>query len=192
MNKELLDVYISKKRMWKHLYFKYGVNYNLVDDMYSELFIKLNTYSKSYVPGSNTSAYIHTIVKNHAIDYSKEVKRSHRVSESSHGRIHSNHLGLLTNISIIRELDYGEYNVYNTIPADSLDKHGLDDVELEIITLIKNKLSKKEMEILRCRYYDDMKYDEIAEDKNIPLGTVKAVIFRGRKKVEEITASFRQ
>lgn len=51
------------------------------------------------------------------------------------------------------------------------------------IALIKNLLSRMDeryRQLLELRYYEEMSYDEIARELNLPLGTIKAQLFRAR------------
>ena len=43
-----------------------------------------------------------------------------------------------------------------------------------------SKLKPKYRELVEKRYFDEMSYEEIAEEMNLPLGTVKAQLFRAR------------
>ena len=42
-------------------------------------------------------------------------------------------------------------------------------------------LPEKYRKVIRMRHMDELSYDEIADELNIPLGTVKAHIFRARE-----------
>jgi RNA polymerase sigma-70 factor (ECF subfamily) len=45
-------------------------------------------------------------------------------------------------------------------------------------------LPENYQQIIKLRFEDDLNYTEIAETLNIPLGTVKTLIFRARKMLE--------
>ena len=51
-----------------------------------------------------------------------------------------------------------------------------------IIDSLKSKTLKR---IVRLRYFDGMSYDEIAEETELPLGTVKAFLFRAKQELKE-------
>jgi RNA polymerase sigma-70 factor (ECF subfamily) len=42
------------------------------------------------------------------------------------------------------------------------------------------KLKPRYRELVELRYFDELSYEEIAETLNLPLGTVKAQLFRAR------------
>ena len=46
--------------------------------------------------------------------------------------------------------------------------------------LLVSKLKPKYRELVEKRYFEEMSYEEIAEEMNLPLGTVKAQLFRAR------------
>ena len=46
--------------------------------------------------------------------------------------------------------------------------------------LLVSKLKPKYRELVEKRYLEEMSYEEIAEEMNLPLGTVKEQLFRAR------------
>ena len=44
-----------------------------------------------------------------------------------------------------------------------------------------SQLSRKYRRMIEMRYYRDMSYDEIATELDLPLGTVKAQLFRAKE-----------
>ena len=46
---------------------------------------------------------------------------------------------------------------------------------------ILNKLSLKYRLMIELRFFEELSYDEIAKELNIPLGTVKAQLFRAKE-----------
>jgi RNA polymerase sigma factor (sigma-70 family) len=46
--------------------------------------------------------------------------------------------------------------------------------------LLVSKLKPKYRELVEKRYFEEKSYEEIAEEMNLPLGTVKAQLFRAR------------
>jgi RNA polymerase sigma factor (sigma-70 family) len=43
-----------------------------------------------------------------------------------------------------------------------------------------DQLKPRYKELIKKRYFEELSYEEIAEELNIPLGTVKAQLFRAR------------
>ena len=46
--------------------------------------------------------------------------------------------------------------------------------------LLVSKLKPKYRELVEKRYFQELSYEEIATEMNLPLGTVKAQLFRAR------------
>jgi RNA polymerase sigma factor (sigma-70 family) len=55
--------------------------------------------------------------------------------------------------------------------------HGQKVVQMR--TLV-SKLKPRYRELVEKRYFEELSYEEIAEELNLPLGTVKAQLFRAR------------
>ncbi|MCS6819339.1 MAG: sigma-70 family RNA polymerase sigma factor, partial [Chitinophagales bacterium] len=50
----------------------------------------------------------------------------------------------------------------------------------ERIRQVIEKLSPKYRQLIELRYFDELSYEEIAEQLDLPLGTVKAQLFRAK------------
>jgi RNA polymerase sigma-70 factor (ECF subfamily) len=46
--------------------------------------------------------------------------------------------------------------------------------------MLVSKLKPRYRELIEKRYFEELSYEEIAEELNLPLGTVKAQLFRAR------------
>ena len=55
------------------------------------------------------------------------------------------------------------------------------DFVVEAIGSIKNDIVR---ESIKLRFFDDIPYEEIAEKMNIPIGSVKAYVNRGKSEIE--------
>jgi RNA polymerase sigma-70 factor (ECF subfamily) len=56
-------------------------------------------------------------------------------------------------------------------------------IHLQKVKLMRNlveKLKPRYKELVELRYFDELSYEEISETLNLPLGTVKAQLFRAR------------
>ena len=56
----------------------------------------------------------------------------------------------------------------------------MKDQRVVHMRLLVSKLKPKYRELVEKRYFQEMSYDEIATEMNLPLGTVKAQLFRAR------------
>jgi RNA polymerase sigma-70 factor (ECF subfamily) len=57
----------------------------------------------------------------------------------------------------------------------------IEQERYEIIKKAVDELPEKFREIISLRHFEELDYSEIAERLNMPLGTVKASLFRARK-----------
>lgn len=62
-------------------------------------------------------------------------------------------------------------------PAEAMQK----EERIHKMRAIVDKLKPRYKKLVEMRYFDEMAYEEIAEELNLPLGTVKAQLFRARE-----------
>jgi RNA polymerase sigma-70 factor (ECF subfamily) len=119
-----------------------------------------------YTPNFAFSTWLFTIARNNAIDYLRK-KKIHTFS-----------------IDQLRENNKGDEIVFD-LPDHGLSPEGflLKKQRLEIIRNIVNSLDPKYKKLVRLRYFKEYSYDEIAQELNIPVGTVKAQLFRSRQQL---------
>ncbi|HEX7367013.1 MAG TPA: sigma-70 family RNA polymerase sigma factor [Pelobium sp.] len=77
--------------------------------------------------------------------------------------------------------DGGEDKVFE-IKSDSLnpEEHSIKKQQTEQLKEVIEKLPTRYKTLIILRYFDELSYEEIAEQMDLPLGTVKAQLFRGR------------
>ncbi len=134
------------------------------DDLTIEAFGKAFNRLHQYTPSYAFSTWLFKIASNNCIDFIRKKKK--------------NVLSLDKNFS----KDDGD-----TIQVDV--KSGDRDPEEEAIRKQKHKLMHEVVdrlkpryrELVELRYFKEYSYDEISEELGIPLGTVKAQLFRARE-----------
>jgi RNA polymerase sigma-70 factor (ECF subfamily) len=62
-------------------------------------------------------------------------------------------------------------------PAEAMQK----EERIQKMREIVDKLKPRYRKLVEMRYFDEMAYEEIAEELDLPLGTVKAQLFRARE-----------
>ncbi len=134
-----------------------------VEDLVQEAFIKafkaLSTYSESYA----FSTWLYKIASNHAIDY----KRKRRLATTS----------------LDKPITTRDGEVRQEVP----DVSYRPDRELEggqrtnIIQEAIDSLPPKYNRVIIMRHQQEKSYEEIAQELGLPLGTIKAHIFRARR-----------
>lgn len=130
------------------------------DDLLQETFLKALTYRDKFTQNTNFKAWIYTIMKNTFInDYRRNVKTKNTFDGSNNDF----HLSFSKDkVYPGPDSFYSSKEIYKSINA-------LED----------------EYRIPFNMFLDGYKYKEIAEELDLPLGTVKSRIFFTRKKLEK-------
>lgn len=138
-------------------------NHDIVDDLVQETFSKafdcLESYNRQYA----FSTWIYRIATNHSIDYLRKRK--------------------LSTLSIDEPVQ-GKDGEMKMELVDETSNTDLDIIQKQRKSLIRNaveSLPEKYRVVVRMRHMEEKSYDEIAEELELPLGTVKAHIFRARE-----------
>ncbi|HYC86532.1 MAG TPA: sigma-70 family RNA polymerase sigma factor [Chryseosolibacter sp.] len=108
-------------------------------------------------------------------------------------------------IDFIRKKKLNTLSIENTFTDDDgqsvsidVEDENLDPQEetikaqkAEIIQLFVDKLPSKYQKLVRLRYFHELSYEEIAEELDAPLGTVKAQLHRARELMFEMVKNKR-
>lgn len=133
-----------------------------VDDLVQESFIKAFTSLESYSSEYAFSTWLYKIATNHTIDYLRKKKlATFSIDQPAPGRT-----------------DEQTYELPDTTYRP--DRHVMADQRRERIQEAIDALPPKYHRVIVMRHQQEMSYDEIAEELGLPLGTVKAHIFRAR------------
>jgi RNA polymerase sigma-70 factor (ECF subfamily) len=133
-----------------------------VDDLVQECFIKAFTALNSYSSDYAFSTWLYKIATNHTIDYLRKKK--------------------LPTMSIDRPVSVKDGDVEYELPDTTYrpDKHIVDDQRKELLRDAIDALPPKYHRVIVMRHQQEKSYEEIARELDLPLGTVKAHIFRAR------------
>ena len=82
-------------------------------------------------------------------------------------------------------------NRYNNDDGDSLmielksntrnpEQEAIREQKIKIMREVVTKLKPRYKQLVEMRYFKEMSYDEISQELDLPLGTVKAQLFRAR------------
>ena len=143
------------------------------EDLTSEAFGKAFRRLESYSPSFAFSTWLFKIATNNCIDFIRKQKM------------------------VILSIDEGnDQNSMDTAPSIQIKNDDLDPEEKIMLAQrsaqlkkILEQLNDKYRQMLEYRYFDELSYQEIAEKLDIPLGTVKAQIFRAKELLYEILKS---
>ncbi len=134
-----------------------------VEDLTQEAFIKAFNSLHNFDRQFAFSTWLFKIATNNAIDYLRKKK--------------------LNTFSIDREIESEEsdFKFEITDNENKPDRVIIEDERKKILDEAIESLPPKYKEVILLRHKMDKEYEEIAKELKLPLGTVKAHIFRGRE-----------
>jgi RNA polymerase sigma factor (sigma-70 family) len=133
-----------------------------VDDLTQEALTKALTALESYDAGYAFSTWLYRIATNHTIDHLRRKK--------------------LATVSLDKPIQTREGELQAEVPDTTWrpDRHIVEDQQRTLINEAIAHLPEKYHKVILMRHVEDLAYEEIAERLDLPLGTVKAHIFRAR------------
>ena len=137
---------------------------NAVDaeDLTIEAFGKAFKSIHQYAPNYAFSTWLFKIATNNAIDFIRK-RRANVISiDQSHDEDGSVHVSIQDN-----EPD----------PEESI----INQQKVKMMRSIVSKLKPRYRRLIELRYFSEFSYEEISEELNLPIGTVKAQLFRARE-----------
>jgi RNA polymerase sigma-70 factor (ECF subfamily) len=137
-------------------------NHDDAEDLTIEAFGKAFSKLHQYTPEFGFSTWLFRIAANNAIDF----KRRGRVKQVS---IEGNNLGSTANLNQMTDKEPN--------PEHKL----ILDQQIKMMHQLVAKLRPHYRRLIELRYFEDLSYEEIAQRMNLPLGTVKAQLFRARE-----------
>lgn len=157
---ELMDRY---RESIYYMMLKMVNNPDDADDLTIEAFGKAFNRLEQYSPSYAFSTWLFKIASNNCIDYI----RKKRV------KVTSMDTGFTT--------DDGEV-LYHEAQSESLDPEETVMHKQKVVLMrdLVSKLKPRYRVLIEKRYFEELSYEEIAEELDLPLGTVKAQLFRAR------------
>lgn len=146
-----------------HLIIRMVGNNDDVEDLTQEAFIKAFHSLASFNDEFAFSTWLYKIATNNCIDYLRKRK--------------------LKTFSIDRPISSQDGEQQYEIPDDSHtpDTEILQDQQTSTIQYAIDHLPEKYRVVIIMRHQEEKSYEEIADELELPLGTVKAHIFRARE-----------
>lgn len=157
--RELMEKY--QKPLYFHV-LKMVKNHEQVEDLVQEAFVKafenLSSYNKNYA----FSTWLYRITTNHTIDYLRKKK--------------------LKTVSMDEPIKTkeGEMSMQISGKAET-DRKIIKEQRSKIIKKAIDELPEKYRKVIEMRHLEELSYQEISDNLDLPLGTVKAHIFRARE-----------
>jgi RNA polymerase sigma-70 factor, ECF subfamily len=145
------------------LNFAYNLTKNMEDarDLYQDTAFRALTNRDKFKPGTNFKAWLFTIMKNIFINNYRRKAKTNTIIDTS------DNLFFLNSGSVTIDNDAGRNILITEI--------------MSIITSLDDSLR-----IPFMMHYEGYKYQEISEELQLPLGTVKSRIFFARKEIKDI------
>lgn len=142
---------------------------HVLEDLVQESFIKAFEALDSYSPEYAFSTWLYRIAKNHTIDYLRKKRLPTR------------------SIDRPTRTGEGEERPYQ-LPDERAyrpDDHIVKDQRRTIIQEAIDALPEKYRQVIVLRHQEELSYKKIAEELDLPLGTVKAHIYRARERLNK-------
>lgn len=133
------------------------------DDLTIEAFGKAFQNLKNYTPNYAFSTWLFRIATNNCIDF---MRRKAKVSAA---------------ININK--DENDYATSKLTPASTPnpEEQFINDQKIDLMREVVQRLKPHYRTLIELRYFKEFSYAEIVEEIKLPLGTIKAQIFRARE-----------
>jgi RNA polymerase sigma factor (sigma-70 family) len=133
------------------------------DDLTIEAFGKAFNRLNQYTPNYAFSTWLFKIASNNCIDFIRKKKLK------------------LTSIDTPYENDDNDSGGLDIKSPDrNPEQEAIREQKILLMREVVDKLKPRYKELVEMRYFKEMSYEEISEELDLPLGTVKAQLFRAR------------
>lgn len=135
------------------------------EDMTIEAFGKAFKSIELYSPKYAFSTWLFRIATNNAIDFIRKKKQGTlSIDKSQNG-------------------EEGGTTLSQNLESEALDPEEIfvRDQKIEMMRQVVDRLKPHYKLLIELRYFKEFSYEEIAEEMDLPLGTVKAQLFRARE-----------
>ena len=138
---------------------------DLMFEAFEKAFNSLNYYSPQFA----FSTWLFKIASNNTIDFIRKKK--------------------MQTVSLDKDdMNPVDRGYINSIPADALtpEEETIRQQRAELLRAKVSMLKGRYRRLIELRYFDEYSYEEIAQELMIPLGTVKAQLFRARELLQNL------
>jgi RNA polymerase sigma factor (sigma-70 family) len=133
---------------------------DLTIEAFGRAFKKLDQYSPDYA----FSTWLFKIASNNAIDFIRRKKQ-------------------MTSVSLDNRIDNTESREHSSNMKANVpdpEENFIKKQKVELIRLLVDNLKPKYKEMIELFYFREMSHEEISKKLNLPIGTIKAQLFRAR------------
>lgn len=157
---QLMDFY---RESVYHTIIKMVKNTDDAEDLTIEAFGKAFSRLDQYSPNFAFSTWLFKIATNNCIDFIR--KKRLKVTSMDTGYTRDD-----------GEVIYIDARSSTMTPEEEI----INDQKVKLMRDLVTRLKPRYRELVELRYFEELSYEEIAETLNLPLGTVKAQLFRAR------------
>lgn len=138
-------------------------NVDDAEDLTLEAFGKAFKNLSQYTPDYAFSTWLFKIASNNCIDFMRKKKKNILAND---------------NYEDISESYYAQKMTSTGLdPEENLIK----SQKIQLMRKLVDKLKPRYKKLIQLRYFEEYSYEEICEELDLPLGTVKAQLFRARE-----------
>jgi RNA polymerase sigma-70 factor (ECF subfamily) len=136
------------------------------EDLTIEAFGKAFKSIQQYTPNYAFSTWLFKIATNNCIDFIRKKKAN-----------------LISIDQTTEDVDGIQSSPASNLQSGSLDPEEslIKDQNIQLIKTVVLKLKPRYRRLIELRYFKEYSYEEIADELSLPLGTVKAQLFRARE-----------
>ena len=134
------------------------------EDLTIEAFGKAFNSLKQYTPNYAFSTWLFKIASNNCIDFLRKKKKKIMSIDNS-----------------IENKDGDEIAIELKSDARTPEQETIRNQKIEVMRSYVKKLKPRYETLVEMRYFKEMSYEEISNELGLPLGTVKAQLFRARE-----------
>ena len=144
------------------------------EDLTLEAFGKAFKNIHQYTPNFAFSTWLFKIASNNCIDFIR--KRKANLISIDQGP---------------EDAEGNSMSPSSVIPASTPDpeENLIKEQNIRLIQEVVSKLKPRYRKLIELRYFKEYSYEEIAEELDLPLGTVKAQLFRARELLSNILSN---
>ncbi len=146
---------------------------DLTIEAFGKAFRNIERYSTDYA----FSTWLFKIASNNTIDFIRKKRLQTLSIDETHGGD-----------------DDDGHSYASSIKAESLDpeEEFIREQRITLMREVTEKLNEKYRILIELRYFEEYSYEEIAEQLDLPLGTVKAQLFRAKELLYNVLRNNRE
>ncbi|AUC86390.1 hypothetical protein CW731_14365 [Polaribacter sp. ALD11] len=140
---------------------KYLADFSISEDIVQEVFVYIWEYSGKIEIKTSLKAYLYAMVKNRSLNHLKTIK----ITDND------NYIDLSSLL-------------VNNIEMFEASEENKDILYVKVLEVV-NKMPLKMQEIFRLKFLENYKYNEISEELNVSVNTVKTQLKRAKVRIKD-------